>query len=108
MNRIEQQALKRLLLRVLALAATVSCGAPSQPAAPAGAANTAPAPVPPSALRWAADAALEHSSIAAFAKLSLDLMAHGAPLDLVRAAHQAALEEIRHTEAACAMATAAG
>jgi hypothetical protein len=62
----------------------------------------------PSALRWAADAALEHSSIAAFAKLSLDLMAHGAPLDLVRAAHQAALEEIRHTEAACAMATAAG
>ena len=54
---------------------------------------------------WARDALTEHASIAAFARFSLDLMAFGAPADLVRAAHEAALDEIRHAEAAFALAS---
>lgn len=46
---------------------------------------------------WARAALLEHSSVASFARLSLSLMEHGAPLDLVALAHRAALDEITHT-----------
>lgn len=41
-------------------------------------------------------ARLEHGSVAAFSAVSLELMALGAPADLVEAAHVAALDEIRH------------
>lgn len=44
-------------------------------------------------------ARLEHGSVAAFATVSLELMALGAPADLVEAAHVAALDEIRHARA---------
>ncbi len=48
--------------------------------------------------RWTADAALEHASVAAFAQLSLSLLACGAPPELLVACHHAALDEIRHAE----------
>ena len=40
----------------------------------------------------------EYESIAAFAELGLDLMAAGAPTDLVTKCHEAALEEASHTK----------
>lgn len=46
---------------------------------------------------YAAIAAMEHASVASFARFSLQLMALGAPADLLRDAHQAALDEIEHT-----------
>jgi hypothetical protein len=54
--------------------------------------------------RWLRDAALEHASIAAFARLSLALLAHGAPADLLVDAHRAALDEIEHARLAYGMA----
>lgn len=45
---------------------------------------------------WLRDAAEEHASIAAFAQLSLELIAVGAPPDLLSACHAAALDEVRH------------
>jgi hypothetical protein len=54
---------------------------------------------------WLVSAALEHASIASFAVLSLELMALGAPADLVRRAHEAALDEIRHAESSYALAS---
>jgi hypothetical protein len=53
---------------------------------------------------WTADALLEHASIAAFARFSLELLAVGAPADLVIAAHQAALDEVRHARICFALA----
>jgi len=47
---------------------------------------------------WTNDALLEHASIAAFSKLSLELLKFGAPPNLVREAHQAAMDEIRHAQ----------
>ncbi len=55
---------------------------------------------------WADDAAYEHASVASFSKLALELMAFGAPADLVRSAHEAALDEIRHAELGFALASA--
>jgi len=57
---------------------------------------------------WTHTAALEHASIASFAVLSLDLMALGAPANLLRGAHLAALDEIAHAEYTFAMASAGG
>lgn len=39
---------------------------------------------------------MEHASVASFARFSLQLMALGAPADLLRETHQAALDEIEH------------
>jgi hypothetical protein len=50
------------------------------------------------ARRWLRDASYEHASIAAFARLSLDLLAHAPPPELIAAARAAALDEVRHTE----------
>jgi hypothetical protein len=50
------------------------------------------------------DAFYEHASIASFARLSLSLLAFGAPPDLVADAHRAALDEIRHAQIAFASA----
>ncbi len=55
---------------------------------------------------WARDAASEHASIAAFSRFSLQLMALGAPADLIEAAHRAALDEARHARDAYALASA--
>jgi hypothetical protein len=54
---------------------------------------------------WAEDAAFEHASVASFGKLALELLAFGAPAELVRAAHEAALSEVRHAELCFALAS---
>ncbi|HEY4120799.1 MAG TPA: ferritin-like domain-containing protein [Byssovorax sp.] len=55
---------------------------------------------------WERDALIEHASIAAFSRLSLELMAHGAPPDLLARTHDAALDEIEHAERSFAIASA--
>jgi hypothetical protein len=54
---------------------------------------------------WAADALLEHASIASFARFSLELLAVGAPASLVEAAQRAALDEIEHARSCFALAS---
>src|SRR5262249_9598845 len=58
-------------------------------------------PLPPDARAalaraWEADALLEHASIAAFSRFAMDLLAVGAPPDLITAALAAATDEVRH------------
>lgn len=45
---------------------------------------------------WLRAARFEHASIASFARFSLQLLAVGAPPELVVEAHEAALDEVRH------------
>jgi hypothetical protein len=61
---------------------------------------------PPAGLadQWRENAKTEHASVAAFARLTLDLMALGAPPALIAAANQDAIDEIRHTELCFAIA----
>lgn len=56
--------------------------------------------------RWLAAARAEHASVPAFARLSWQLWAHGAPPELIARAHEAALDEIRHAQVSFAMAEA--
>jgi hypothetical protein len=56
--------------------------------------------------QWRENGKTEHASVAAFARLTLDLMALGAPPNLIAAANQDALDEIRHTELCFSLATA--
>jgi len=56
------------------------------------------------AAQWRENASKEHASIAAFAHLTLDLMAVGAPAQLVKAAQEAASDECRHAELAYSIA----
>jgi hypothetical protein len=55
---------------------------------------------------WRETAFSEHASVPAFSRLSMTLMALGAPSHLVDAAHRAALEEIGHARIAFSMASA--
>jgi hypothetical protein len=55
---------------------------------------------------WARIAALEHASIASFARFAMQLLALGAPPELVRQTQQAALDEIRHAQLAYGLASA--
>ncbi len=55
---------------------------------------------------WAADAAMEHASIASFARFALQLLALGAPAELVAGAAQAMADEIAHARACYALAGA--
>ena len=48
--------------------------------------------------QWRENGKTEHASVAAFARLTLDLMGLGAPPALIAAANRDALDEIRHTE----------
>lgn len=50
------------------------------------------------AAAWQRDAAYEHASVASFARFTLELLAVGAPPDLVAGSQQAGLEEIRHAQ----------
>jgi hypothetical protein len=45
---------------------------------------------------WLANARAEHSSVAGFHRFVLDLLAHGAPPELVARAQRAAAQELRH------------
>jgi hypothetical protein len=58
------------------------------------------------AAQWRENGRTEHASVAAFAKLSLDLMALGAPPKLLADANRDALDEIRHTELCFGLARA--
>jgi hypothetical protein len=58
------------------------------------------------AAQWRENGRTEHASVAAFARLTLDLMALGAPPALVAAANRDALDEIRHTELCFSLARA--
>ncbi len=53
---------------------------------------------------WRDDALLEHASIASFARFTLELLALGAPAELLAAAQQAGLDEIRHSKLCFALA----
>jgi hypothetical protein len=53
---------------------------------------------------WLADALAEHASIAAFARATAELMAVGAPPDLLTAHVHAAADEVRHAERCFALA----
>ncbi len=54
---------------------------------------------------WARDGLTEHASVASFAQLVLELLAFGAPAELVRGAQEAMADEIRHAERAFALAS---
>lgn len=54
---------------------------------------------------WLRDAQLEHASVASFARFSLQLLAFGAPAELIGAAHRAALDEVDHAQACFALAS---
>jgi hypothetical protein len=58
------------------------------------------------AAQWRENGKTEHASVAAFARLTLDLMALGAPPALIVGAQEDALEEIRHTELCFSLARA--
>ena len=59
---------------------------------------------PALAARWRENARTEHASVAAFARLTLDLLALGAPPALLAAAQRDAADEIAHAEACFAIA----
>lgn len=54
---------------------------------------------------WLEDGLQEHASVAAFARFAMQLLAVGAPPDLVEGAHRAALDEIAHAKACFALAS---
>ena len=56
--------------------------------------------------QWRQNARTEHASVAAFARLSLDLMGLGAPPALIAGANRDALDEIRHAELCFSLARA--
>ena len=55
--------------------------------------------------RWAAEALTEHASVAAFARLTLQLLAFGAPVALLEASQRAALDELEHARFCFAQAS---
>ncbi|HKU36657.1 MAG TPA: ferritin-like domain-containing protein [Polyangiales bacterium] len=48
------------------------------------------------AAEWLEDARMEHASVASFARFTLDLLAFGAPAELIERAQRAGLEEVEH------------
>ncbi|MDI1451518.1 ferritin-like domain-containing protein [Polyangium sp. 6x1] len=54
---------------------------------------------------WTEIAALEHASVASFARFTLQLMALGAPPELLFAAQQAAADEVEHARVGYALAS---
>ncbi len=55
---------------------------------------------------WTRDGLFEHASVASFARFSLELLATGAPAELVELAHRAALDEVRHARLCLSLAGA--
>ncbi|MCB9704866.1 MAG: ferritin-like domain-containing protein [Myxococcales bacterium] len=53
---------------------------------------------------WLTDARMEHASIAAFARATLELLAVGAPPELVAATQRAGLDEVEHARLCFALA----
>lgn len=77
-----------------------------------GAVRDVSQPSPPElrelASRWCEIGLMEHASIAAFARFSLELLSLGAPPELLRRAQQAMADETRHAELAFGLARAYG
>lgn len=55
---------------------------------------------------WTRDGLLEHASVASFGRFALELLAVGAPPELVELAHLAALDEVRHARLCLGLAGA--
>lgn len=55
---------------------------------------------------WARDGLFEHASVASFGRFAIDLLAVGAPADLVEEAHRAAIDEVRHARLCLGLASA--
>ena len=55
---------------------------------------------------WARDGLFEHASVASFARFAMQLLAVGAPADLVRDTHAAAMDEVKHAELCLGLASA--
>ena len=55
---------------------------------------------------WARDGLFEHASVASFSRFAMQLLALGAPADLVRDTHAAAIDEVRHAELCLDLASA--
>jgi hypothetical protein len=55
---------------------------------------------------WTQEAQAEHAAIAAFSKLALELIAHGAPPALIAGANKAAIQEVQHAKLCFALASA--
>jgi len=67
--------------------------------APLGSNGDCPQPdVTARATAWARAGCDEHASVAAFSRLALQLMRLGAPSELLRDVHQAAIDEVGHAE----------
>lgn len=60
------------------------------------------------AAAWLQDGLFEHASIASFARFSLELLAVGAPPELLLAAQKAASDEVEHARACFGLASAYG
>jgi hypothetical protein len=60
------------------------------------------------AAHWRDVAALEHASVASFARFTLELLSLGAPPDLLALAQRAAIDEVEHARVAYALAGAYG
>ncbi|MDI3285247.1 ferritin-like domain-containing protein [Polyangium sp. 15x6] len=58
------------------------------------------------AAEWTRDALFEHASVASFGRFAMELLAVGAPAELVEEAHRAALDEVRHARLCFALASA--
>lgn len=58
------------------------------------------------AAEWTAIGLAEHASVASFARFILELLAHGAPAELLREAQRAMSDELRHAEIAFGLASA--
>jgi hypothetical protein len=58
------------------------------------------------ASQWRENGRTEHASVAAFARLTLDLMGLGAPASLLTSANRDAADEVRHTELCFSLARA--
>ncbi|MCB9797144.1 MAG: ferritin-like domain-containing protein [Alphaproteobacteria bacterium] len=58
------------------------------------------------AAKWSRDGQAEHSSIAGFHRFALELMAHGAPPELIARAQLAAAQELEHARLCFALASA--
>ena len=56
------------------------------------------------AAEWMQDGMYEHASIASFGRFAFELLAVGAPPELIDAAHAAARDEIRHAESCLSLA----
>ncbi|MCP4806391.1 MAG: hypothetical protein GY913_22325 [Proteobacteria bacterium] len=54
--------------------------------------------------KWARAARAEHAAVASFNRLALELMALGAPLQLIREVQQAALDEVEHASMCAGLA----